>query len=392
MSRGKAPTDPPPKGDSERREQFIAQKNEYLELAREEFPDHADRVLEDVFEQPPTPLEPVPIEDPGAITSAERDLLLAGFLGAQGVAHFAVTGPLPTGGDRHFSLDLAAALSSVMPTAFPVDHPMEGHPEAVARFGKPDGTLKIYDLPIPPGIDKYREQAETNELFAAHNDGLGYGGAIAISMLTADSPPAWGGYTCFQQLVRVSLALANSDPNAFAALFQPDAIVALRPRGKGAIRVTSPVLYVNDRDEPQVFFRIASGEYRIAWKAGDPDLARAREHLIRLGTPFAPDSSFVHLMRQGEGVLMRNRQVVHSRTPFTDGVDGSRRVLARKWFVSEGGEARYKHVPGMNLAARYARLFPEYFRDELLEGDWHFDSELNENVPGDESPATATRQ
>jgi hypothetical protein len=375
--------------DRERREQFVAQKDEYLDLARAEFPDQADRVLEDVFRQPPIPLEPVPIEDPGAVTSAERDLLRAGFLGPQGVAHFAVTGAIPTNTDRHFSLDLAAALSSVMPTGFPVNHPMEGHPEAVSRFGEPDGTLKIYDLPIPPGIDKYREQAETNELFAAHNDGLGYGGAIAVSMLTADSPPAWGGYTCFQQLVRISLALANSDPPAFAALFQPDAIVALRPRGKGAIRVTSPVLYVNDRDEPQVFFRIASGEYQISWKEGDSDLARAREHLLRLGTPFAPDSCFVHMMRRGEGVLMRNRQVVHSRTPFADDVDGSQRVLARKWFVSKRNEARYKHVPGMNVAARYACLFPEYFREELLDGDWHYDSELDENLPGEESPAAA---
>ena len=106
---------------------------------------------------------------------------------------------------------------------------MERHPEAISRFGKPDGTLKIYDLPIPPGVDKYREQAETSEIFAAHNDGLGYGGAITVSMISLDSPPAWGGYTCFQQFIRLSLALANDDPRAFAALFQPDAIVALRP-------------------------------------------------------------------------------------------------------------------------------------------------------------------
>jgi hypothetical protein len=211
-------------------------------------------------------------------------------------------------------------------------------------------------------------------------------------MLTADSPPASGGYTCFQQFVRASLALANSDPKAFASLFQPDAIVALRPRGKGAIRVTSPVLYVNDRGEPQVFFRIASGEYRIEWKAGDADLARAREHLVHLGTPFAPGSSFVHMMRPGEGVLMRNHQVVHSRTHFTDAASGPGRVLARKWFVADREEAHYKHVPGMNVAPRYARLFPEFFRAELLEGDWNWNQEKGENVTGDRGPAAADCQ
>lgn len=378
--------------DDERREQFISQKEEYLALAREQFPGYSDAGLNDVLRQPPTPLEPVLIADPAAVSDAERNALLAAFHGAHGVAHFALADPPDLPKARHFALTLAEQLSPALPTSFPVDHPMESHPEAISRFGRPDGTLKIYDLPIPPGVDKYREQAETSEIFAAHNDGLGYGGAITVSMISLDSPPAWGGYTCFQQFIRLSLALANDDPRAFAALFQPDAIVALRPRGKGAIRVTSPVLYVNDRGEPQVFFRIASGEYRITWREDDADLARARALLTRLAQPFAPASSFVHLMHPGEGVLIRNCQAIHARTAFVDGIHGTSRVLARKWFVSDAKEAHYKHVPGMNVAERYARIFPEYFRPELQQGDWHYDPELDENLPDEDAAAPVDSQ
>lgn len=366
-----------------RQEEFVSQKEEFLELAGRQFPDDAGASLKTVLERPPKPLSPVVVADVDNLKEGEQAALGEAFFGPDGVAYFTCPGVERLRDDRHFSLRLAEQLSTVLPTAHPVDHPMEKHPEAISRFGEPDGTLKIYDLPIPPQAEKYREQAETNELFAAHNDGLGYGGAITVSMITLDSPPAWGGYTCFQQIVRLSLALANDDPKAFAALFQPDAIVALRPRGKGAIRVTSPVLYVNQREEPQTFFRIASGEYQITWKQGDPALARARELLGRLGQPFAPASTFVHLMHPGEGVLIRNCQAVHSRTSFVDDVYGTRRVLARKWFVSESGEAHYKHVPGMNVAERYARLFPEHFAPGLQEGDWHYDGERDENVPAE---------
>ena len=296
------------------------------------------------------------------------------------MAHFAVPDVPKSIEGRHFLLTIAKQLAGELPLAFPVDHPMERHPEAVKRFGAPDGTLKLYNLPIPEGVDKYREQAETKELFAAHNDGLGYGGAIVASVIALDAPPAWGGYTCFQQFVRVALAIENDDPEAFEALFLPDAIVALRPRGKGAIRVTSPVFYLNDMAEPQTFFRVASGEYRITWKRGVAALDRARELLVRFAQPFAPSSSFVHMMHMGEGVIIRNTQVVHSRTPFEDDTYATRRVIARKWYVGTPHDARYKHVPGMNVHPRYAALFPEYFGPHLLFGEWHYDAERDSNV------------
>jgi hypothetical protein len=365
--------------DGERIEAFVAQSDEYLASAMQEFPDDSAATIESVLACEPRPLFPVVVEDPTAVSEKQRGELRSQYFGPYGVAHFTVPAA-HSAKRRHLILELAEHLASDLPLAFPVDHPMEQHAEAGKRFGEPDGTLKLYNLEIPEHIDKYREQAETKEMFAAHNDGLGYGGAIAASMIVLDSPPAWGGYTCFQQFVRVSLALANDDPEAFRSLFIPDAIVALRPRGKGAIRVTSPVLYVNDRGEPQTFFRVSSGEYRITWRADIPSLARARELLLKLAQPFAPSSTFVHLMHPGEGVIIRNTQVVHSRTPFEDDVYGTKRVLARKWFVPTPSDQQYKHVPGMNVHPRYAKLFPELFAPELLQGEWHYDPQTDDNV------------
>ena len=70
-------------------------------------------------------------------------------------------------------LDIAEQLADKLPARYAIDHPMERHQEAITRFGQPDGTLKIYDLPMPADKNKYREQAETNEMFDSHNDGLG---------------------------------------------------------------------------------------------------------------------------------------------------------------------------------------------------------------------------
>jgi hypothetical protein len=256
---------------------------------------------------------------------------------------------------------------------------MEGHAEAIARFGPPDGTLKLYNLPIPPGQERYKEQAETNEPFAAHNDGLGYAGLIKSSILVLDRPPMSGGYTYFQNLVRLAPALANDDPEAFSALFLPDAITALRPRGKGAIEVKAPVFFLGRDASPQVFFRISSGEYEIGWRAYGP-LARARDVLHRFCGPFGPDTRFVHFMRSGDSVIIDNRQVVHGRTSFIDPPEQGR-VLARKWFVPRAEDATYRHVPGIEVNEDYARLFPLQFTGPAIEGEWHFDSSQGRNVP-----------
>ena len=327
------------------------------------------------------PIRPTLIQDCRALLSSEIESIRSSFYGLSGVAHYIVLNPDCQGKASHPLLEIANQLSDVLPLKYPVEHPMEKHPEAIARFGAPDGTLKIYDLETRDGTTGYREQAETSEMFDAHNDGLGYAGAVEAFILHSDNAPLWGGYTYFSNLIALSLLLAHSDAEAFASLFLPDAITALRPRGKGAIRVSSPVLFMNEQRKPQNFFRVQTGEYRITWRQGCPPLDRARAFLMAHVQPFSRGSVFVHFDRKGSGCIARNHWVVHGRTPFINGnASSTTRVLARKWFMSAPEHARYKHVPGMHIMERFASIYPDRFGPERVVGDWHFDPERGQNV------------
>jgi len=360
--------------------EFIEQRDEFLEVARARYPS-APSTIADLLATPPQPCQPIVVESLDALSMQDAEAVAMALTTGYGVAHLVPTAFTRTPpGSPHHMLSLAHRLADVLPIGYPVDHPMESHPEAAARFGPTDGTLKIYNLPVPAGGPRYREQAETNEMFDAHNDGLGYAGLIATVMFTLDSPPLAGGFTFFQNLVRASLALAESDQAAFDSLFLPDAIVAIRPRGKGAIKVTSPVLFVGRGGYPQTFFRVSTGEYRIEWRNFEP-LNRARAVLERLAQPFGPHSRFVHLMRPGETIILDNMHVIHGRTPFVDPHDTIGRVLARKWFVRDQSDTAYKHVPSVHVHERWARLFPEQFASEQLSGEWHYDASLDLNVP-----------
>ena len=337
--------------------------------------------LEEYYARAPQPLQPLVVNNLETLTGHELDTLRDGYASGYGVLYVVpqIFRERASSDEQHPLLLFAKQVAEVLPLGYPVDHPMEGHPEARVRFGPPDGTLKLYNLPIPPGQDRYREQAETTELFAAHNDGLGYAGLIRSSIIALDRAPLWGGYTYFQNLIRFAPVLDKSDPDAFEALFLPDAITALRPRGKGAIKVTAPVFFLGPDGDPQMFFRIASGEYVITWR-NHPALLRAKAILERLCAPFAADSRFVHLMRPGELVLIDNRHVAHGRTRFIDPDDGSGRILARKWFVPTLSDAVYRHVPGIAVHPKYACLFPEQFSGAALTGEWHFDAGVSNNI------------
>lgn len=193
--------------------------------------------------------------------------------------------------------------------------------------------------------------------------------------------PLAGGYTYFQNIVRLSLALAKSDPEAFEALFLPDAISALRPRGKGAIKVEAPVLFLNEFGAPQCFLRVSSGEYLITWRDNYEPLVRASAFINYLARPFAPASSFLNLNRPGSGCFARNGWLVHGRTSFINGDQSNDcRVLARKWFMTSERHANYKHVPGMHILAEFAEIYPERFGPEMVVGDWNYDPKSGINI------------
>ena len=357
----------------DREQRFTGQSDLFLKAALAE--GRASR-LEDlpmVSERVAVALDPVVISDYQRISGAECAALRRAYDGELGVAYFVVQNPEIQPRAAHPLFDMVEQLKHDLPLAYPLPHPLEGHHEAQARFGEPDGTVKIYDLPIVPGANKYREQAETSELFALHHDGLGSGGTVETVFLYTDSPPLAGGYTFFQNITRLSLDLARLDPEAFRQLFLPDAITILRPRGKGAIRVTTPVLFVNERNEAQSFFRVASGEYSVTWRSGSEGLDRARHFLSRHSEPFSYGSSFLHFADAGHGCLIRNRSVAHGRTGFIDAADvGRRRCLSRKWYMRFERDATYKHVPGMFISEEFRALYPELFGEDLLEGEWQY--------------------
>jgi hypothetical protein len=173
--------------------EFTAQRHEFLDAAKARYPSTPSS-MEELISQRPIPSPALTVQDLCKLTAEEINKITQSLTQGKGVVHVVpLTFKPAADGEQHPQREFARLISSRIEIGYPVDHPMELHPEARARFGSPDGTLKLYNLPIPEGHERYREQAETNQLFAAHNDGLGYAGLIYTSIITLDRPPAWGG-------------------------------------------------------------------------------------------------------------------------------------------------------------------------------------------------------
>ena len=334
----------------------------------------------DVSDRPTSALEPVIVDDYKELTEANRRAIIDSYHSRHGVAYLVVRNA-DQRCERHPLFVIADQLRTDLHLDHPLTHPLEGHSEAISRFGAPDGTVKIYNLPGKGGAAGYREQAETNEVFDFHHDGLGSGGTVETAILYMDSPPLWGGYTYFQNIPLLGLELAKRDREAFVSLFLPDALTIIRPRGKGAIKVRSPVLFVNENDKPQSFFRVASGEYQVHWRQPPPELGRARAFLERFAMPFASGSVFIHLSAKGHAAIMNNQMVAHARTAFGDDPQhGQVRVLSRKWFMRSERDSVYKHVPGMFVSKEFRDPYPQYFSQEFLGGEWLYDAHADKNI------------
>jgi hypothetical protein len=326
----------------------------------------------------PVALEPVVIKDFRALAELEKQDIIQRFRSEFGIAYFIVLNSDEPSAYGHPLLEIAEQLKAELNLSYPLPHPLEQHRDMIARFGQ-DGTLKVYEVIKVPSAG-YREQGETSEMFSMHHDGLGSGGTVFAVGLYMDSPPLTGGYTYFQNVCRLSLELARNDREAFDDLFLPDAITAIRPRGKGALKVVSPVLYINEDGRPQSAYRTVSGEYEIIWRPDREALARAAAFLNKNAEPFACGSSFVHFTAQGHGCLIRNETTAHGRTPFFNAPGRFERVLARKWFMRHERDAVYKHVPGLFLAKEFGDLYPELFGRDVLDGEWNYDRERQMNV------------
>lgn len=336
-----------------------------------------------VTNERPIPLDPIVVDDVESLPAVAIEALRKQYDSIYGVAYLIVRNgrdaDTPPVGPHPLFL-IASQLYGTIPLAHPLVHPLETHPDVQRRFGRFDGTVKVYSLE-KGNSTHYREQGETSEMFEMHHDGLGSAGTVESVILYMDSAPLWGGFTYFQNICRLSLDIAKTDADAFKALFLPNALSVLRPRGKGAIKVTGPVLYVNDQDAPQSFFRRSSGEYEVTWRDDVPALARAKGFLHKHSAPFSAGSSFVHLTAEGHCCIIRNGDIAHGRTAFIDDpARGDVRVLSRKWFMRTSGDAIYKHVPGLRADSAYAAEYPELFGPSVIEGEWNYDTNLRRNV------------
>ncbi len=168
-----------------REEKFVSQSEEFLEKALAEISVATLSDVSPTATRLPVALNPIIIEDYRELTADTRRAIAQAYHGELGVAYCIVLNPFDPPAKTHPLLDLSAALTEDLGLHSPLTHPMESHPEAVSRFGPPDGTLKIYDLDTKDSRAGYREQAETSEMFSAHNDGLGYGGAVRTVVFTS---------------------------------------------------------------------------------------------------------------------------------------------------------------------------------------------------------------
>ncbi|MBX7185522.1 MAG: TauD/TfdA family dioxygenase [Vicinamibacteria bacterium] len=358
---------------------FIAQSDEFIRRLLPELGVDELASAPKCTNQWARPVVPIVIQDYHAISEVELQAIVLAYNSSDGVAAIVTLNPHTPSVYDHPLFEIVAQCKAVLPLNTPLPHPLEKHPETIRHFGKADGTVKVYDLAKPQGTG-YREQGETADAFDVHHDGLAAGGAVEAFVLYCDRGPLWGGFTYFQNVCLLSLELAREDPEAFKSLFLPDALTILRPRGKGAIRVVTPVLYLNEAGRPQSSYRRASGEYRVTWR-DDPALRRAKAFLERFTLEFSPGSTFVQLNAPGQCCIVRNEVVAHGRTRFIDRAPvGQGRCLSRKWFMRRPQDGIYKHVPGMLISPTYAGLFPTLFGDEVLSGEWLYDEASGANV------------
>jgi hypothetical protein len=293
----------------------------FLQVVTELYPDAASDSIRNVLSQDAKPVEPTVIrnQQAGAGELAE----IASALDYPGVAYFIFACTDFSKSTQHPLADLASQLSRVADIGGVMRPANQGSRSS-------DGIDKIFDASKSPENLGW-SKARTSGDFGSHNDGLTQEGRVRTVGMMLDSPPLWGGFTYFQNVVRISLALANDDREAFDALFAPDALTAWRSNTSGHQCVSSPVLFLNNSGRPQCFYRNPAGEYHVKWREDLPALMRARNYLRRCTLPFGAASLFVHLTRRGEGVFVQNERVVHGRTRFIN--DGSiNRVLTRMWF------------------------------------------------------------
>jgi alpha-ketoglutarate-dependent taurine dioxygenase len=313
-----------------------------------------------VTSKPAIELEPVPIADVYALTSAERTALRGGFASRHGVVCF-TTGTSAARAGSHPLLAMGRQLANDLPTGFPVTHPAESSPAVLAVSTDFDGTAKIFE------VADATHDALTSEALPPHFDGTGNAGTVTAFGMYMDSVQMDAPVNYFQNVRMLGLDLAYRDREAFDSLFLPDAITV---RWQG-LEITRPVFYLNYAEHPQAFFRVNDSDAMVHPRPDTPSLERAFEFLTEHLTPYAPGSSFTRFADVGAGCIVDNRTTIHGRTAFTSSPgEGARRVLARKWWTDRAEYQSHRMCPGTAVNPALAHAFPQLFGPAVIDGTW----------------------
>ena len=165
---------------------FAEQSEAFIQRALDDYGFGDLPSVEQYTARAPVPLQPVLLNDYRDISPLERQNIRENYFSRFGVAYFISLNTPTSGSTEHPLFTISNQLRDDLNLYYPLEHPLEGHQEAVRRFGETDRTVKIYDL---KKTDRgYREQGETSEMFSMHTDGLGSGGTVQTTALYMDSP------------------------------------------------------------------------------------------------------------------------------------------------------------------------------------------------------------
>jgi len=357
---------------------FISQSKLFLEKALIDFNlSNIDELTAEI-ESESIPLEPVIINNYKSLSTSEINHLKKNFATNNGITYFYVKNNVNINSEKHPIIVISEQLKSELQLQNPISYPYDYDRDTISKFGKPDGTTKIYE-----SSTKLDSLALTSKTMSPHQDGMGMGGLISRVAFYCDSPPLIGGITFFQNIIKVGLHLYKSDEEAFYSLFLPNAISFTRKNKRKGIKITGPIFYLNEQGQPTFNLKCKDALHNVEYRNFQP-LFRAIEFLHRYSKPFSNGSQFIQFTNEGLGCIVDNLQNIHGRTSFINDAEKDKiRVLSRKWFCRNVSINKYQYFPGLYIQKKYADLYPEYFGQKYLSGEWQYNKVLDKNEPVD---------
>ncbi len=254
-----------------------------------------------------------------------------------------------------------------------IKYPFQNDAEVVENFNHCDGTVKVYNSESV----KSSVGMSTGYL-APHQDGMGNAGKIETIFTHCEQSALKGGASNIHNFIHITLDLALQDMEAFKSLFLPDALTYYRTGEQKPLKVVSPILYLNEINQPSVNFKISNSVHKVKYRNVQP-LKRAIEFIDSkiYGQGIYKKSFF---MKKNMGTIINNRYMLHSREIFIDSaIPKNKRLLSTAWFTRDLLHKEYMLAPGISIKNEYASLFPEYFGDDKLVGNWRYNSLSKKN-------------